>query len=95
MNKETKHLMYDIVDFKLAIPILSRSFLLAASQFFTIYAIKALPLVFVSLILSTQPIWITILSFILLKESISLHYIVCLLVSFLGITLMFIGTLMN
>ena len=58
----------------------------------SIYAIKYLPLVFVSLVQSTGPLWISLLGYYLLKESISRVYVICLIVAFLGVALMIVGT---
>lgn len=64
-----------------------------ATTFVTIFALKNLPLVYVSLVNSTSPLWIVLFSFLLLNERLTKLYLVCLFAAFAGILMMILGSL--
>ena len=95
MNFRSKLYLYDIVTRRWAPLIFLRSLLIATANFLTIHAIKSLPLVFVSLVLSTLPLWTSLMSYLLLNERLTIMYIICLVLSFCGIGIMILGTIVN
>lgn len=59
---------------------------------FIYYALKQLPLVIVSLVLNLSPIAIAVLSYIILKEKLAKIDIIILLVSFIGVLVLIMGS---
>lgn len=57
------------------------------------YAVKYLPLVFVALVMNLSPIFIAILSYIILHEKLNKLDIIILAISFAGVILLITGSI--
>ena len=56
-----------------------------------IQAIRVLPLVEVSLILSTSPLFTAVLAYFILRDKLTFFEIICLLCSFSGVVIIILG----
>lgn len=93
LNVRAKHFLYTSIDPKLYKALAMRVIISAVFLGFLYYALKYLPLVFISLVINTAPFLTAVLSYLLLRVKISFVDCMILVVSFGGVAVMVTGTI--
>lgn len=84
-----KYILYECTPRAMVAPLALRTFFGITSFFLSSYAIMHLPIFIVALIVNTAPIFVSIIAYLALGERLNVVEIVCLLMAFFGVALLF------